>query len=62
MNPESAFVSGGTRGIGKAIALRFALHDSICSLFGKCSSAPVSTTPPETPLTRIPRGASSTAR
>ncbi len=24
MNPESAFVSGGTRGIGKAIALRFA--------------------------------------
>ena len=35
---------------------------SICSRFGKCSSAPVSTTPPETALTRIPRGASSTAR
>src|SRR5581483_3930948 len=34
---------------------------SISSRFGKCSSAPVSTTPPETALTRIP-GASSTAR
>ena len=35
---------------------------SISSRFGKCSSAPVSTTPPETALTRIPRAASSTAR
>ena len=35
---------------------------SISSRFGKCSSAPVSTTPAETALTRIPRGASSTAR
>src|SRR4029079_12373770 len=35
---------------------------SISSLFGKCSSAPVSTTPPETPFARIPSGASSTAR
>ena len=35
---------------------------SISSRFGKWSSAPVSTTPPETALTRIPRGASSTPR
>ena len=35
---------------------------SISSRFGKCSSAPVSTTPAETALTRIPRAASSTAR
>ena len=35
---------------------------SISSLFGNWSSAPVSTTPAETALTRIPRGASSTAR
>ena len=35
---------------------------SISSRFGKCSSAPVSTTPPDTALTRIPRGPSSTAR
>ena len=35
---------------------------SIASLFGKCSRAPVSTTPAETAFTRIPRGASSTAR
>jgi len=35
---------------------------SISSLFGKNSSASVSTTPAETALTRIPRGASSTAR
>src|SRR5581483_11763359 len=34
---------------------------SISSRFGKCSSAPVSTTPPETAFTRIP-GASSTPR
>ena len=33
---------------------------SISSRFGKCSSAPVSTTPAETALTRMPRGASST--
>ena len=35
---------------------------SISSRFGKCSSAPVSTTPPETAFARIPSGASSTAR
>src|SRR6185503_8344353 len=35
---------------------------SISSRFGKCSSAPVSTTPAETALTRTPSGASSTAR
>src|SRR5271169_4514568 len=35
---------------------------SISSLFGKNSSASVSTTPPETALTRIPRGPSSTPR
>ena len=34
----------------------------ISSRFGKCSRASVSTTPAETALTRIPRGASSTAR
>ena len=42
--------------------VRVRAASSICSLFGKCSSAPVSTTPPETALTRIPRGESSTAR
>jgi hypothetical protein len=35
---------------------------SISSRFGKCSSALVSTTPAETAFTRMPRGASSTAR
>ena len=35
---------------------------SICSRFGKWSSASVSTTPAETAFTRIPRGASSTPR
>jgi hypothetical protein len=35
---------------------------SIASRFGKYSSAPVSTTPAETAFTRIPLGASSTAR
>ena len=36
--------------------VRARLPASICSRFGKWSSAPVSTTPPETALTRIPRG------
>src|SRR6185503_13168781 len=41
----------------------FAAPDaSISSRLGKCSSAPVSTTPADTAFTRIPRGASSTAR
>ena len=31
-------------------------NSSISSLFGKCSSAPVSTTPADTAFTRIPRG------
>ena len=42
--------------------VRFSPHSSMCSFWRKCSSASVSTTPPETALTRIPRGASSTAR
>ena len=43
-------------------ACAFAQPRSICSRLGKWSSAPVSTTPPETAFTRIPLGASSTAR
>src|SRR5262245_43428742 len=42
--------------------VRFSPHSSICSFCGKYSSASVSTTPPETAFTRIPRGANSTAR
>src|SRR3954451_4713268 len=42
--------------------VRFKPEEIISARFGKCSSAPVSTTPAETALTRIPRGASSTAR
>ena len=35
---------------------------SSCSRLGKCLSASVSTVPPETALTRTPRGANSAAR
>ena len=46
----------------RGAGVRFRNDESIWSLFGKWSSAPVSTRPADTAFTRMSRGASSTAR